>query len=76
MFSIPPTAIAALLFMAVAIVAARRRDWTLVIDAAFVAAYTRWPSSPTLGAPVVVEQTPAPSTASAAAAAWLEMQDI
>jgi hypothetical protein len=29
----------------------------------------------TPGAPVVVEQTPAPSMASAAAAAWLDMQE-
>jgi len=50
---IPPTTIAFLLLFAVAVLTARQRDATFLIDAAFVALYARYPMPATLGLIVV-----------------------
>ncbi len=54
--AIPPTTIATLLFVAIAAIAARQRDATFLLDAAFVALYARYPMPATL-ALVAVQST-------------------
>jgi hypothetical protein len=61
MFTISPTTIASLLLLTAAALAARRRDLTFLLDAAFVALYARFPLPATLvlvGVQLLVRRVP------------------